>query len=73
MNTVTERLLANPVPKALRIASGERPPSRPVTMPATVTTRSGFIRSANPMTTSRTPIRTSMPDLFSVHDETGEA
>src|SRR3954453_18211639 len=50
-----ERLAAKPLPKALRIAIGESLPRKPVTMPATVTTTSGLSRSANPMTTSRTP------------------
>src|SRR5690242_10909088 len=60
MKTVTERLPANPSPKAFRILTGDRPPIRPATIPAAVTTSIEFSRSANPTTTTAMASRTHM-------------
>jgi len=56
----TYRLVMNAFPNAATTASGPRPLAMPVASPATVTTRSGFIRRTNPMTTMTIPIRVSM-------------
>jgi len=59
-----ERLPANPVPKSLRMSTGDNPPSRPVTTPATVTTSMGLSFNANPTTTTAIPSRTHMAHAF---------
>src|SRR5213083_2484337 len=60
MKTVTDRLPAKPSPKAFRILTGDRPPIRPATIPAAVTTSIEFSRSANPTTTTAMASRTHM-------------
>src|SRR6267143_6267993 len=50
----------NALPNAATTASGPRPLAIPVARPATVTTRRGFIRRTNPITTIATPMRVSI-------------
>ena len=54
----TYRLSVNAFPNAAITSCRSRPLANPVATPATVTTRSGFNRMANPTITISTPIKT---------------
>ena len=60
MKTVTDRELANPVPKVSMILTGDMPAMRPAATPATATTSMALSRSAKPTTTIATASRTHM-------------
>ena len=60
MKTVTERELANPVPKVSMILTGDIPAMRPAVIPATATTSMALSRKAKPTTTIATASKTHM-------------